>query len=414
MEISRRQAGDFIDVRVKGRLDGYWADHLTRALEQVVREGCHHIRVNLAEVTYISSIGIRVLVYFYQQLQGIQGVFVVASPSEPVKKVLDLARLGELLMPEAVPSAASQTMEIPRTLERAAATFEVRRLAPAPPLTCRVTGDPELLIGCRFAEQHSRTTLFPDSTLGLGLGAFGNSFEDCRGRFGEFLALAGAAAYLPTDGSNVPDYLLAEGAFVPEVQVLYSIACEGSFAYLARFEAAGVAAAVALPELVDACLEIAGAPTVAIALVAESAGLIGAALRRSPAGEPSDAAPFRHPEVRRWLSFSAERSHTRSLAVVAGVASRSPERPLEPLLRPVGKAAGHFHAAAFSYRPLKKGRIELHSTVKSLFGAETLQGVLHLLGDDRGAAGARESEFVRGACWVGPISQITSERTASP
>ncbi|MGH7416992.1 MAG: STAS domain-containing protein, partial [Candidatus Rokuibacteriota bacterium] len=234
MQISRRQAGDFMDVRVKGRLDGYWADHLTRALEQVVREGSHRIRVNLAEVTYISSIGIRVLVHFYQQLQGIQGVFVVSSPSEPVKRVLDLARLGELLMPETPPPAAEATVEIPRALESASATFEARRLAPGSSLECRVTGDPALLIGCRFTEQHCSAALFPDSTLGIGLGAFGNSFEDCRPRFGEFLALAGAAAYLPTDGSNVADYLLAEGALVPEVQVLYSISCEGSFAHLGR------------------------------------------------------------------------------------------------------------------------------------------------------------------------------------
>ena len=30
--------------------------------------------------------------------------------------------------------------------------------------------------------------------------------------------------------------------------------------------------------------------------------------------------------------------------------------------------------------------------------------MLHLLHDDRGAAGAGESEFVRGACWIGPIA----------
>jgi hypothetical protein len=35
-----------------------------------------------------------------------------------------------------------------------------------------------------------------------------------------------------------------------------------------------------------------------------------------------------------------------------------------------------------------------------------LQGVLHLLTDDREAAGPQQSEFVRGACWIGAASEI--------
>ena len=38
--------------------------------------------------------------------------------------------------------------------------------------------------------------------------------------------------------------------------------------------------------------------------------------------------------------------------------------------------------------------------------AEDLQAVLHLLHDDREITGGGESEFVRGACWVGPIANV--------
>ncbi len=67
---------------------------------------------------------------------------------------------------------------------------------------------------------------------------------------------------------------------------------------------------------------------------------------------------------------------------------------------------GHFHGAAFSYRPLKKGMLDLTTTVQALFEAETLQGVLHLLTDERAAAGSHQSEFVRGACWMGAAAEI--------
>ena len=145
-------------------------------------------------------------------------------------------------------------------------------------------------------------------------------------------------------------------------------------------------------------------------MVVESAGLVGAALRRSPAASAGvNEVPFQYPEVRSWLSFSTERLYSRSLALISGVAVASECPPLTPFLRRLGGEVlplGHFHAAAFSYRPLKKGDIDLRSTVTTLFETETLQGVLHLLTDDREAAGAQQSEFVRGACWIGAASEI--------
>ena len=41
----------------------------------------------------------------------------------------------------------------------------------------------------------------------IGVGAFGDSFEDCRPRFGELISVSGGTAYQPADGTNVADYL---------------------------------------------------------------------------------------------------------------------------------------------------------------------------------------------------------------
>ena len=48
----------------------------------------------------------------------------------------------------------------------------------------------------------------------------------------------------------------------------------------------------------------------------------------------------------------------------------------------------------------------------TLFESAVLQGVLHLLGDDREPSGVGQSEFVRGACWLGPIAVIEREGRA--
>ncbi|HEV8715985.1 MAG TPA: STAS domain-containing protein [Candidatus Binatia bacterium] len=417
MEITEHRSGDMLELRVTGRLDSYWADPLARRLEEVIREGAHHLRLNLAEVAYISSAGIRVLVKFYRQLRAIQGSFAITTPSEPVKTVLELAGLATLLISGVTPSApASDTPERTRQIERANATFEIFDHVPGASLTCQTIGDPELLLGCRFGEEHCYNVLFPETTFAVGLGAFGHSFTDCRNRFGEFLAVAGAATYLPTDGTNVPDYLVATGTLVPAVEVLYCLACDGQFSHLVRFETKKEAPAVSLSELVETCLGIAGTDVAGMVIVAESAGLMGAALRRSPALQAEATTPFTHPQIREWLSFTAERAYSRSLTLAVGVATRADHQALAPLVRPLGKGpwpAGHFHAAAFSYRPLQKGALDVKTTVTTLFEAETLQGVLHLLNDDREIAGAGQSEFVRGACWIGPITEVVTEREAA-
>jgi hypothetical protein len=194
------------------------------------------------------------------------------------------------------------------------------------------------------------------------------------------------------------------------MNVLYGLRLEGGFTHLVRFETAGAEGPISLAALVRTALEISGAQAIGMVMVLESAGLVGAALRRSPAAAAGvNDAPFKYPEVRSWLSFSTERLYSRSLALVSGVAASSECPQLAPMLRPLGTEAwplGHFHAAAFSYRPLQKGSIDLKATVMTLFETETLQGVLHLLTDDRVAAGPQQSEFVRGACWIGAMSDI--------
>lgn len=249
----------------------------------------------------------------------------------------------------------------------------------------------------------------PPDVFALGLGAFGDSYEACGERFGEFLSVAGCAAGQPAEETGSADYMVSSGNFVPRVMTLYSLCCRGQFAKLLRFEGDPSAGPVRFGRIVAACMAADGSPAAGIVMVAESAGILGASLKRSPTA----AGPlFRYPEIRQWLSFSPVRSHSRSVAIIAGVAVHPPApTTLAPLLRPINAdpcLLGHFHAAAFGYHPLRKGYVDLDSLVKRLFETGGLQGVLHLLADDRPSVGGGESEFTRGACWIGPLGRFLS------
>ena len=403
MQITRTLGAGAMHLAVGGRLDGYWADHLDNALSEAVREGHHHLRVDLSQVTFLSSAGIAALMKFYKQLSRINGSFVVVNPSNPVRLVLEMTRLSAVLIaPDTPPAAAAAVPRSGRALEREGIVFEVFDSPDAKGLRCTALGSDAPLGTGAFRESDCVSLGSHSPVFALGLGAFGEGFEDCRGRFGELLSVAGATGYQPADGTNVPDYLLASGALPDDVRVLYGLECEGEFTKLIRFESQQPGAAVGMLSLLEGIVDIVGAPSVGFAMVSEAAGLVGAALRRSPAVPPAEGEFFAHPGLRARLTFTAERAFLRSMTVSAGVLVKGEA----PCVRPLGLGglSGHVHAAAFPFRPLRKGEIEFKESVTALFEHEPLLGVLHLLHDDRGAAGAGESEFVRGACWAGPIA----------
>ena len=155
--------------------------------------------------------------------------------------------------------------------------------------------------------------------------------------------------------------MLSAGSFIPELNVLYGLACDGQFASLARFEAAKDTRGIKLSDAVATCLEIAGADAAAVVMVAEAAGLVGAALRRSPARDQAmaAAAPFAHPEIRNWISFTAEPAYAGSVCLLAGIAARAPNATLDPMLRALGKSHSPpdiFTQPRFTTGRFKKGK----------------------------------------------------------
>jgi hypothetical protein len=269
-----------------------------------------------------------------------------------------------------------------------------------------VLGRPEAFANGQLSAAHGHPLRCTADVLAVGLGAFGLRPEDTESRFGEAMAVGGMALTLPTDGSSLPDYQLTEGGLIPELQLLYGFTARGDFSRLIRFEASRSQRGVlSLAGLVEAVLEELSSPSAAFAILAESASVVGAMLKRSPALAAGQSL-LAFPAVRDWLTFTTERTDERNLLLIAGVAEQPPRAETAACLRPIGpgtQARGHFHAAVFPYRPLPKGRLELPEAVASLLATESAQLVMHLLADEREFEGVGQTDLMRGACWVGPL-----------
>jgi hypothetical protein len=54
--------------------------------------------------------------------------------------------------------------------------------------------------------------------------------------------------------------------------------------------------------------------------------------------------------------------------------------------------------------------IDLHETVDSLISSGSARSVMHLMADERKFEGVGETDLMRGACWIAPISSGSSQK----
>ena len=412
MEITTEKTPDLLVARLRGRLDSTWCPAVQDALTAYVKAGEHALRLDMSGVDYISSTGLRVLLSTYKQLKAVKGRFVIAPASAAVTETLSLAGMDILLAP-----APTSGTGVPPVSDSGRSGMGVPPMSGSVPVTSSglrgevftlpATG-PALLLRVVSTGATDAPLSFPAATFGLGVGALGATSADTAGRHGEFIAAGGCAAYQPTDGANRPDFLVTQGALVPQARLVSGLAGSGVFTHLLRFEALPDARVVSLSALAASALQLAGSEAAAFVAVNETAGLVGASLRRDPTLAPAATDRLAFPQIRDWLSFTGERSFRDTTTLLVGVVARPGySGRLASQLRPLSAAAdaplGHVHALVVPYRPLQKGLIDLTAMVSSLFDGPTPQALLHLLGDSRGISGAGESDFQRGALWFAAL-----------
>ncbi|WP_437230876.1 STAS domain-containing protein [Planctomicrobium sp. SH661] len=418
MQIVREKQGDLLTLKVDGFLDNESSIHFRETIDESIREGWHRILIDLAEVSYLSSAGMGALLASRKQLDALHGLFGIYNPTPPVEQALRQTKILALLLkdPQSISvstARASMTWQSDmRIFSDGVAGYEIYDQSPGRPCVVETIGRPDGIGSHAFSQDETQRVPFERSSFGIGLGALGADFGMSRNRFGEFLAVSGTVTQTSLSSHGLPDFLMSEEEFVPDVQMLYGLKFTGDFSQLIRFESIQHSQPLKLSGLASQALQLSEARSAGMVIVAECAGLVGTRLRKSPA-EPVAVGEgrFEFPEVRNWLSYCAEQIHRRSLVLVVGIAQHADEKSgssaFRDMLRPMdaaGSLVGHFHAAVFPYRPLKKRTLNLDTLVTDLFSGSTIQDVLHLLNDDRDGIGAGESEFVTGGCWVAPLN----------
>jgi len=383
MKIDLATTADAVRLRLAGRLDAAWSDATAAVLEQAVRSGRSRIELDLAEVSFMSSVGIGVIVAAVGRFRAVGGTLAVVDASDAVRSMLKIARLESLLSvaPAARSAADAGTIALAGGTGEDAFDGSLRRL------------DGRTL---RFEERtRGRMAVSPD-LVAFGQLALAEDEPAAAGRFGEGLVVGGTIAVMPAEATR-PDCLASGGREGVEAMVHQAILVRGAPCLQGFFEApAGRGAR--LSDLGRALAEQAGGP-VAFVAAGECAGAFGAWARSSPDSWSSPIGSMDAAAVRRALRYSGEPIEEGETAVVAGVARVDAGEPAtERGATAPGGVSLHAHVAVAAYRPLPRTATEL-SVVGAILAEQPLRIVIHALRLERDGE-VVETRLRRGSVWV--------------
>ena len=83
-------------LKINGRIDASNSSQIHEKIMEVIEEGRHKIIIDFSEVNYISSAGLRVLIYTSKAILKESGSFSICSVNKNVEKIFQISGLARM------------------------------------------------------------------------------------------------------------------------------------------------------------------------------------------------------------------------------------------------------------------------------------------------------------------------------
>jgi len=97
MDISEDRKADAVILALSGKLDAMTAKTFEDKILGVINSGTQRLVVDLSQLEYVSSSGLRVLLLAAKRLQGTDGKIVLCALKDQIRQVFDLAGFSSIL-----------------------------------------------------------------------------------------------------------------------------------------------------------------------------------------------------------------------------------------------------------------------------------------------------------------------------
>ncbi|MCR5350712.1 MAG: STAS domain-containing protein [Acholeplasmatales bacterium] len=97
MEIFKAKDNDLLKVSLSGRLDTNSAPELEKSIKDEL-EGVKKLVLNLFNLDYISSAGLRVILMLHKSMKASGGSLLISHPKDEVMEVFDMTGFSSFLV----------------------------------------------------------------------------------------------------------------------------------------------------------------------------------------------------------------------------------------------------------------------------------------------------------------------------
>lgn len=97
MDISEDRKADAVILALSGKLDATTAKTFEDRILGVINSGTQRLVVDLSQLDYVSSSGLRVFIIAAKRLQTVDGKIALCSMKDHVRHVFDLAGFSSML-----------------------------------------------------------------------------------------------------------------------------------------------------------------------------------------------------------------------------------------------------------------------------------------------------------------------------
>ncbi len=97
MEFNFKKAGNTVIVYLKGRLDVNYSAEIEKEMGKLIAfESGSHFLINMKDVQYVSSSGLRIFVLFVKALKEDGRKFVLCNINNTIKKVFEVIQITDM------------------------------------------------------------------------------------------------------------------------------------------------------------------------------------------------------------------------------------------------------------------------------------------------------------------------------
>lgn len=353
LKIDKQGEGEQIILHLSGRLDTLGARQLEESLEKQIKQNYHNILLNLQDIQFLSSAGIRILIKYYKLCKEAEGDLILGNVPLQAAGVLKMVGLEQLMLPN------PQAEKVIEKQERTAGNIHLECL--------------EFHQELAEAKKQEKTPV-PLQSYNMLIGRKQQNINGCGEEF-------------ITIGNRIISDEKTTDTILPQ----YYIGTNGSPSHFIQFKSQHSTSAT-IETITEQLLDISKSQCAGIICLAKSAGVVGVFSQITPEQNNKEIYLTEQPEFHDHL------------LLIAGVAESENSEVFKPYTRPFSpnnKLSCHYHAAVYdSVETVPTEEKDLNRILDQLLANQSLKTTLHLLNDNRPADGSGQTRLYEGVAWI--------------